>query len=150
LTAYCQLPTNSYAPARITKGVVDEITFSGNVYNTYSKGTMTFLYHDLVIDFELEDKAKWKSTVLGFAANTYLNAGNPISEDLPVRVVEFRVERDPRKGYLAMLVKSILTGIKETFIMSKENKQAYKEAKSDMKEEKKKAKQENRKKDKNE
>ena len=137
--------TNSYAPARITKGEVDEITFSGNVFNTYSQGTMKFLYHDLVIDFELEDKAKWKSTILGFAANTYLNAGNPVSEDLPVRVVQFRVERDPRKGYLAMLVKSILTGIKETFIMNKENKQAYKEAKSDMKKKSK----EKRKQDKN-
>jgi hypothetical protein len=136
--------TNSYAPARITKGEVDEITFSGNVYDTYSQGTMKFLYHDLVIDFELEDKAKWKSTVLGFAANTYLNAGNPVSEDLPERVVQFRVERDPRKGYLAMLVKSILTGIKETFIMNKENKAAYKEAKSDMK---KQAKMEKRKKE---
>jgi len=64
---------------------------------------------------------------------------------LPVRIVQFRVERDPRKGYLAMLVKSILTGIKETFIMNKENKQAYKEAKSDMKKKSK----EKRKQDKN-
>jgi hypothetical protein len=124
--------TNSYAPARIKKGLVDEITFSGMVYSTRSTGTMKFLYHDLIIDMELEDKAGWKSTVLGFAANTYLNASNP-SGNLPPRVVEFEVERDPRKGFLVMVIKSVLDGVKETFVMSKENKQKYRETKQEAK-----------------
>ena len=125
--------TNSYAPARITKGMVDGITFSGMVFETRSTGTMKFLYHDLVVDLELEDKAKWKSALLGFAANTYLNASNPVSPNLPERVVKFEVERDMRKGFLSMLIKSVLDGVKETFIMSKENKKAYQEDKKQAK-----------------
>jgi len=128
--------TNSYAPARIKKGMADGITFSGMIYEKRSTGTMKFLYHDLTIDFELEDKAPWKSTVLGFAANTYLNASNP-SGNLPVREVTFIVERDMRKGYLSMMIKSLLDGIKETFVMSKENKKAYREVKKEAKANKK-------------
>ena len=122
--------TDSYAPAKIKQGIVDGITFSGMVYETRSTGSMKFLYHDLIIDLELEDKAKWKSAVLGFAANTYLNASNPAG-NLPPRVVQFEVIRDMRKGYLSMLIKSVLDGVKETFIMSKENKEAYREVKKE-------------------
>jgi hypothetical protein len=126
--------TNSYTPARISKGIADGITLFGTVNESQSNGTMTFLYHDLAIKLLLEDKAKWKSTVLGFAANTILVSANPASPDLPVREVKFEVIRDPRKGFMNMIIKSILDGLKETFMMSKENKQAYKEAKSVSKE----------------
>jgi len=126
--------TNSYAPVRIKEGIADGITFSGMVFKTGSTGTMKFLYHDLVIDMELEDKAEWKSLVLGLVANTYISSSNPSSANLPERVVHFEVERDMRKGYLSMTIKSILDGVKETFIMSKENKKAYREAKENFKE----------------
>ena len=46
----------------------------------------------------------------------------------------FRVERDPRKGFINLLLKSLLNGLKETMFMSKENKKAYKEAKKKFKE----------------
>lgn len=140
--------TNSYTPARISKGVADEITVTGYVNETQSNGTMKFLYHDLVIDINLEDKAKWKSTILNFAANTALSASNPPSPDLPIKEVKFEVIRDPRKGFMNMIIKSILDGLKETFLMDKENKKAYKklkaetkaDAKADAKAERKKAK----------
>ena len=138
--------TNSYAPAFIKKGIADEITFSGTVFHTYSKGTMQFLYHDLVVDLELMDKAKWKSTILGFAANTYLNSSNPPSANVPPRVVEFYVERDMRKGFLSMLIKSVLDGVKETFIMDKKNRQAYQEVKKEAKQDQKKKNKEGQKK----
>jgi hypothetical protein len=125
--------TNSYTPARISKGTADEITITGFVNETQSNGTMKFLYHDLVIDLNIENKAKWKSDILGFAANTLLNASNPPSPTLPVKEVKFEVIRDPRKGFMNMIIKSILDGLKETFLMDKENKRAYKQVKSDMK-----------------
>ena len=130
--------TNSYAPAFIKKGIADEINFSGTIFDTYSKGTMKFLYHDLVVDLELVNKAKWKSTILGFAANTYLNSANPPSANVPPRVVEFYVPRDMRKGFLSMLIKSVLDGVKETFIMDKENRKAYQEVKKEAKQDLKK------------
>ena len=127
---------NYYAPAAaIKKGIVDEITFSGIVYRTNSNGTMKFLYHDLEVDLELHNKAEWKSSVLAFAANTYLNASNPPYEGVPFRVVEFKAERDMYKGFVNILIKSVLNGLKETLIMSKENRKAYKEVKKEARKE---------------
>ena len=125
--------TNSYTPARISKGIADEIAINGYVNETQSNGTMRFLYHDLVIDLNIEDKARWKSDLLGFAANTLLSGSNPPSPNLPAKEVKFEVIRDPRKGFMNMIIKSILDGLKETFLMDKENKKAYKEVKSEMK-----------------
>jgi len=130
----------SYTPASIEKGIVDEITFSINAYRTNAGGTMKFLYHDLKVDLALQDKAKWKSSVLAFAANTYLDASNPGSANLPPRIVQFHVERDMNKGFVNIIIKSVLSGLKETMIMSKENKKAYKKAKKEMKKETKEAK----------
>lgn len=135
----------AYTPASIKKGVLDEMTFSGNVYRTSSSGTMKFLYHDLDIAMELEGKAKWKSSVLAFGANTLLPAANPAS-GLPPRIVEFHAERDMHKSFVNITIKSLLAGLKETVLMSKENKKTFraekKEAKKEAREEKKKARKE--------
>ena len=130
----------AYTPASVKKGTVDEMTFSGNVYRTNSTGTMKFLYHDLAIDLELEKKAKWKSTVLSFGANALLPGANPASAAKPPRIVEFHAERDMNKSFVNILIKSILAGLKETMIMSKENRKDYREAKKDAKKEAKVAK----------
>ena len=101
---------------------------------------MKFLYHDLKVDLAIQDKAKWMSSALAFAANTYLDASNPGSATLPPRIVNYHVERDMNKGFVNILIKSVLGGLKETMIMSKENKKAYKKAKKEAKKEAKKAK----------
>jgi len=117
---------NAYTPAKITKGISDEISFSGVAKETSASGTMKFLYHDLEVDLELKDKAKWKSAVITFAANTVLDSSNPPSSDLPPKVVQFQIERDMNKGFVNVVIKSLLNGLKETMIMSKENKKQYK------------------------
>jgi hypothetical protein len=132
---------NSYTPAGIQEGIVDEVTFSGNVYKTNANGTMKFLYHDLKINLEIQDNMKWQNSILAFAANKYLHSSNPISADLPPRIVQFKVNRDMNKGFINILIKSVLNGLKETMKMSKENKKAYKKSK---KEAKKKARKERR------
>lgn len=124
----------AYTPAKVTRGVVDQISFSGVAGSTSSTGTMKFLYHDLEVDVHLKKKAKWMSSVLAFTANQALHESNPPSDKLPPREVRFRVERDPRKGFINLLLKSLLNGLKETMFMSKENKKAYKEAKKKFKE----------------
>ena len=142
----------AYTPASIHRGVLDEMTFSGIVYRTNSTGTMKFLYHDLDIEIELEGKAKWKSDVLAFGANTLLPAANP-APGLPPRVVSFKAERDMHKSFVNITIKSLLAGLKETVLMSKENKKAFreekkaakKEAREAKKDEKKKAKEERKK-----
>lgn len=130
----------AYTPASIKKGAVDQITFSGIAYRTSATGTMKFLYHDLDINIDLEGKAKWKSSVLAFGANTILPAANPASADKPQRIVKFNAERDMNKAFVNLIIKSVLNGLKETMIMSKENKQAYKEKKKELRKERKKQK----------
>src|SRR6478735_342726 len=132
----------SYTQAGIKSGIADIITFSGNVYRTNASGTMKFLYHDLKVDMAMEENMKWQNSILAFAANTYLNSANPPSADLPPRIVRFRVERDMHKGFVNILIKSVINGVKETMIMSKENKKIYRKQK---KEAKKKARQERKK-----
>ena len=128
----------SYTPASIEKGIADEIAFSGNVYWTNASGTMKFLYHDLKVDLALKNKAKWMSSVLAFGANTFLAESNPGSADLPPRIVQYHFERDMTKPFIGMLIRSVLMGLKETMIMSKENKKTYKEEKKKLKEKNKK------------
>ena len=83
---------------------------------------------------------------MAFAANTYLNASNPASADMPPRIVQYHADRDMNKGFVNILIKSVLGGLKETMIMSKGNKKAYKKAKKEAKKEaKKKAKEERKK-----
>lgn len=128
----------AYTPAKVKGGIVDEIEFSGIAGKTYSDGTMKFLYHDLNVDIKLEEKAAWKNSVLSFAANTVVTSANPANDKLPPKIVKFHAERDVNKGFINIIIKSALNGLKETVLMSKENKKAYRE-------EKKKARKENRK-----
>ena len=127
----------AYTPAKVNKGNVDKMAFSGIARRTSASGTMTFLYHDLEIDLELKEKAKWKSDILAFTANTILDSSNPNKADLPPRVVQFQVDRDMNKGFVNIIMKSMLAGLKETMIMSKENKKSHRVAKKESKEESK-------------
>jgi hypothetical protein len=123
----------AYTPAKINKGNLDKMAFSGIARRTSASGTMTFLYHGLEIDMELKEQAKWKSSVLAFTANTILDSSNPNSADLPPRVVKFQVDRDMNKGFVNIIMKSMLAGLKETMIMSKENKKSHRIAKRESK-----------------
>jgi len=127
----------SYVPVKINTGVVDEIEFSGTGYKTKADGTMKFLYHDLKIDIDLVEKAKWKSSVLSFAANTVVASSNPESENVPPKIVKYDFERDMNKAFVNVIIKSLLNGLKETVIMSKENKKTYKKAKKEARKEQK-------------
>ena len=89
---------------------------------------MKFLYHNLDVDLKVTDK-KWQNSVVAFAANTYLSTNNPPSAGLPPKVVHYEAVRDLNKGGFNPIIRSFLSGMKETMIMSKENKKAYKEEK---------------------
>ncbi len=137
----------AYTPAKFLGGTADEIKFSGLALNSSASGSLAFLYHELKVDLQLEDKAKWKSDVISFGANTALNTNNPISPKSPPREVKFQADRDMNKGFVNLIIKSILNGMKETMIMSKENRKEFnrekKELKKESREEKKAAKKDN-------
>jgi len=118
----------AYTPAKIHQGILDELTFSGVAEKAKASGTLKFLYHDLAIDIEFQ-KAKWSNGLIAFAANSILDSGNPSSTELPPRIVKFHIERNMNRGFVNVLIKSILNGLKETMIMSKENRKSYQSAK---------------------
>lgn len=128
----------AYTPAKINKGIADEISFSGTATETGAAGTMKFLYHGLEVDLELKNRAKWINSVIAFAANTVLDSSNPGTPDSPPRLVKFEIQRDMNRGFVNVVIKSLLNGLKETMIMSKENKKAYKQAKKNQREKNKK------------
>jgi hypothetical protein len=128
----------AYTPAKFLEGTADEIKFSGIALNSSSSGTLSFLYHDLKVDLQLEEKAKWKSDIVSFAANTALHTNNPVSPNSPPRQVKFQADRDMNKGFVNLIIKSILNGMKETIILSKENRKEFKEAKKEAKKDAKK------------
>lgn len=125
----------AYTPAKFTNGTADEIKFSGIARRTSSSGTLKFLYHDLKVDLELHDQAKWKNSVITFGANTALHSNNPVSPTAPGREVMFHAERDMNKGFVNLIIKSILNGMKETMVMSKENRHDFNKAKKEAKRE---------------
>jgi hypothetical protein len=119
----------AYTPASIESGTVDKLSFSGTAYETHASGTMTFLFQDLIVDLHLKEQAKWKNSVLAFAANEATISSNPSGPTLPPRIVQFNIDRDMNKGFINVVIKSALNGLKETIIMSKDNKKTFKETK---------------------
>ncbi len=119
----------NYAPVSVSDGIVDAIRFGGKATDNKASGTMEFLYHDLKMHVNLKEKAEWKNSVLSFAANTAVASSNPVAENLPPKIVNFAIDRDMNKAFVNVLIRSALAGLKETVIMSKENKKAYREAK---------------------
>lgn len=112
----------SYAPLNIKKGTTDGITFSATAYQRKAKGAMTFLYHDLDVDLKLENRAKWVNSIITFAANTYIAEANPSKAGIPPRTVRFEAERDMNKGFINIIIRSFLSGMKETMISSRNHK----------------------------
>jgi hypothetical protein len=127
----------AYTPAKINEGVADEISFKGIAEEKNASGTMKFLYHNLKVDLELQNQAKWKSAAVAFAANTVLNNSNPAADGLPPREVSFHIDRDMNKGFVNVIIKSVLNGLKETMIMNKENRKTHQESKKKSNQEKK-------------
>lgn len=119
----------SYTPASIEKGKLDDLTLDAMATRTGSSGTMKFLYSDLKLNVELKNQSQWKNDVLSSVGNALLSSSNPPAPNKPPRIVQFHVDRDMNKGFINIIIKSLLAGFKETVVMSKENRKAYKEEK---------------------
>ena len=116
----------AFSPAKIKSGKVDAITFDGKATRTKASGKMTFLYHDLVVEMQLKEQAKWKNSVISFAANTVLPSNNPAKPEEPHKTVVFQIDRDMNKGFMNVIMKSLFGGLKETVLPNKINQQAHK------------------------
>ncbi len=127
----------AFAPAGVKKGIVDAIAFSGNGYEHQATGNMEFLYHNLELNIDLKKYSKLKNSLISFAANSYLNSSNPVSPGKAARVVKFNVERDRNKGFMNLVIKSVISGLQETMLPSKENRKLNRDSKKALKKEQK-------------
>lgn len=128
---------------------MDDLELNAVATRTGSSGSMKFLYSDLKLDVELKNHAKWKNDVLSSVGNAVVVSSNPPSPNKPPRVVQFHVDRDMNKGFINIIIKSLLAGFKETVVMSKENRKAYKDEKKSFRQSEKDEKKLFRKKNKN-
>ncbi len=127
--------TEAFASTTIRKGVVDEIAISGNGYKGAARGEMKFLYHDLDLTIGGKKFSKFKSGLISFAANTYLNSSNPASPGKAAREVKFNVERDQHKGFMNLVVKSLISGLQQTMLPSKDTRRLNRDSKKALKKE---------------
>lgn len=123
----------SYLPSTIKKGWSDGITFSGKANNTSASGEMEFLFHGLDIDLQLTDKSKLQNSIITFAANTLLINSNPTKAGQPPRVVKYSAARDMNKGFINLILKSFFSGMKETVVLSKRNRNVLRETRKEKK-----------------
>jgi len=127
---------HSFAPVQIKSGAIKSIKVKGVANRTNSSGKMIFIYHNLNIQIdknEVEKRKRFGNHILSLAANTYLLSNNPTDPNLPPREVQFLAKRDMNKGFIHILIQSILSGVKETLMPSRENRQRYKEVKKNIK-----------------
>ena len=121
----------SFAPVKIHNGDIQSMKFSGVANRTSSSGQMTFAYTDF--NLEIDRKVKGRNTkftnhLLSVAANSIIKTNNPSAPGKPLRKVNYTVQRDMNKGFVNILIKSVLEGVKESFLPSKENKKLYRKA----------------------
>jgi len=122
---------------KMVKMEIPNISFNSE----QSTGLLRFYYTNLEIELMKKDSSDWssiKSSVLGWAANTYVSSDNP-RENGKFREGVIRWHRATDKSIFNYLWKSVFTGLKSTVgINSKEQKAIKKEEKKAAKEKKKK------------
>lgn len=121
------------AGIEITSGKLERMEIPNISFTNYqSTGILKFYYSNLKIKLLKKDNSDWsgiKSSVLGFAANTYVSSDNPRANGKFNEGI-IRFQRDTEKSIFNYLWKSIFTGLKSTVgINSKEQKEIKKERK---------------------
>lgn len=119
----------AYTPAKVHSGIVDGLTFSGTAEHKNAKGNMMFLYHELKIDLQLQHQNKWTNSGFAFAANTLLPSSNPSSQNQSPKTAYFYIEREMHRGFINVVLKSLLNGIQESLV-SNNLKKAIKQFKT--------------------
>ena len=95
-------------------GVLNKLTFKGGANPYHSKGVLTLLYNNVKLDIVKKDK-KQASKFLSWGATTVIRKNNPVSGKPPKQAI-MSFDRNMEKGFGNFLWKTILSGLKGTFI----------------------------------
>jgi|SRR6218665_174701 len=103
-------------PARIEKGMINQLSFDLKGNNMNMTGDVKMLYDDLKVSLlkkDEESKKLAKKKLASFAANIMIRNSNPGKKD-PPRVAHVNFQRDPHRSIFHLSWKSLFTGIKES------------------------------------
>lgn len=106
------------ASITIHEGMVDQLDFEAVADKEKSQGTLTLQYHDLKIAMLKDDEktgVKKERKFLDFVANTVLPEQNPNKRGKLYEAYIY-FEREPHKGVLSYLWKSLFSGLKDTVL----------------------------------
>ena len=128
-------PIASFAPVKVNNGRIKSIKFSGYANSKMSKGRMTFLYNNLNIELQrvAKDNTDLSDHVLSILANSVIYSSNPTTKGALARNVDFEVEREMHKGFVNLLIKSVLAGAKESVLPSRSNRKKHRRIKKSLK-----------------
>jgi len=101
----------------IKDGTLNKMTFSGGGNPAYSQGTLLLLYNNLSLNVVKKDE-KRNNKFLSWGATTLIRKNNPIGNKPPKDVFMY-FERDREGGIGTFLWKTILSGLKATFVGGK-------------------------------
>jgi len=120
------------ASLKIKSGETSKLDFQGSANNTFSSGDMDFYYHDLKVSLLKKPKKSGKAQeykIVNYIANRMLIPNENPDKKGRFYHASIDFERDKNKGFFNYLVKSILSGLKDTLITqeNKKNKKTKKE-----------------------
>ena len=102
----------------VTSGKIDTMNFSFTANNTKATGKMTLLYHELFVTVKnkhTDDTTAFRERFISFIANRRVLDSNPVPGK-EVRVGIIDSERDPERFLIHYCFRSILSGMKSSFL----------------------------------
>jgi hypothetical protein len=111
--------TKNAANLRINKGNLQKMDFNISANETYAAGELTMQYSDLSVVPLKNDKKHKKDelSILGNIADLVIKNSNPSSHrDMQAKPAEAFFERDKNKGIFNYMVKTLISGIKNTIL----------------------------------
>jgi hypothetical protein len=108
----------------VASGKIDKMDFSFTANNSSASGNMTMLYHGLDIavkNKQTADTIAFRERFISLIANRKLLNSNPIPGE-NVREGSIDYNRDPERFLFNYCAKSILSGMKTSFVKIPRNK----------------------------
>jgi len=100
---------------RFESGLLDSVYFEAHANNQYASGLMTMLYQNISVNLLNKKRPDMhKKGFLSFMANTVIHKSNLSGNEYNTRVAEMYFQRDPNKGLINYLWKTVFSGMKNS------------------------------------
>ena len=104
---------------KFTHGTFLKMTFRGGANPSYSKGTMTMLYHDMSFEAMKKKDSSRTNKFVSWGVNSFVRRNNPRKgKEKEAKSVALFFRRDVEKGFGNFFWKTLYSGMKATLIPS--------------------------------